>query len=253
MIISVANQKGGVGKTTTTVNLGDLFAREGFRVLIVDTDVQGHVALSLGKQKGPGLYTVLIEKAPIDDAVIEGRPNLDVIASDKRTEIAKLILTGQSFRERALIQALEHADYELILIDLAPSLDILHVAALLASQFVVIPTRLDLLALDGVNELIRSIHELNQQGAGIQDYRILPTFYDRITRETHTNLQLLVQTFGVRVLPPIPQDVKAREASSYGQTLMEYAPTCPAMIGLGKGHPGGYWLAQQRLKEVIYG
>ncbi len=254
MIISIANQKGGVGKTTTAINLGDLLARSGERVLLVDTDVQGHVGLSLDTGKGNGLFRLIVQDEPLKSVAIPGRSNLDLVTSDKSTEVAKLILVGRTFRERILIQALKRHNYDVVLIDLAPSLDILHVAALMASDLVIIPTRLDLLALDGVNELILSIQELNRQGAHIAGYRVLPTFFDRITKESTANLKELVESFGASVWPPIPQDVKAREASAYGQTLAEYAPHSPAMTGYLDSHGsriGGYISAKQRLMELL--
>ncbi len=256
MIISVANQKGGVGKTTTSVNLGDLAARSGLSVCIVDTDVQGHVGVSLDIGKVNGLFRLLVYNDPIRSVAVHARTRLDVIPSDKNTEVAKLIVAGKPFRERILSDALATAQYDLILIDLAPSMDILHIAALMASDYVVIPTRLDQLALDGVSELILSIKELDQQGGHIRDYRILPTFYDRVTKESTTNLQELVGPFGARVWPPIPQDVRAREASAFGKTLAEYAPASPAMVGYqvkAGQRIGGYQEAFARLQELIHG
>ena len=256
MIISLANQKGGVGKTTSTITLADLLARSGYQVLVIDTDVQGHIAISLGLEKSPSLYRLIVERSPIAALKQSARKNLDIIASDKMTENAKLILTGMPFREQVLADALRYPDeldYDLIFVDLAPSLDILHIAALMASHFVIIPTRLDTLSLDGVNELIKSIQQLNSQGGKIEGYAILPTFFDRVTRESTINLKALVDAYGAQVWPPIPQDVKAREAPSFGQTLAEYAPHCAALLGYSPrlSQPGGYMAAMVRLMEKM--
>jgi len=142
-----------------------------------------------------------------------------------------------------------------VLIDLAPSLDVLHVNGLVASDRVIIPTRLDALAVDGVKEILLSLGEISQRGYPFEAYHILPTFFDRTTRETLTQFQELTRTFGAAVWPPVPQDTRVREAAAYGQTLEEYAPDTPAMRGYldGRKHIGGYRQILDRLLEVVHG
>ncbi len=253
-IIAIANQKGGVGKTTTAITLASAMARRDYSVLVIDCDPQGHVAFSLGLEKGPGLYRLLVEQAPLTSVAIPARPNLDVILGDKQTEAAKRYVTTLDFRERVLVDLLSQAPYDLIFLDLAPSLDVLHVAALVTATFVIIPTQLDALAIDGVNEILRSVAEVNRQGYTIRGYSILPTFFDRTTKETMVQLQELVKTFPANVWPPIPKDTKAREAAAYGQTIWEYNPRTPAAIGYqtkNDKHIGGYTTTIDRLLEVI--
>jgi chromosome partitioning protein len=253
IIISIANQKGGVGKTTTAVNLGHGLAERGYRVLLVDLDPQGHVAFSLGLKKAPGLYRLIVEEASLPEVAVRARDNLDVVPSDKRTEAAKRYVTTLDFRERVLLSLLEEADYDLILLDTAPSLDVLHVAALVASDRMIVPTKLDAMAVDGVNEILHSMGEILRQGHEIEGYNLLPTFFDRTTKETMVQLHELVDTFGDRVWPPIPQDTRAREAAAFGQTLWEYSPKSPATLGYAgqDGRIGGYQTALERLLEVI--
>jgi len=251
--IAFANQKGGVGKTTTAVTLADGLARLGRRTLLVDLDPQGHVAFSLGLDKAPGLYRAVCLDEPLPDCVITARANLDILASDKRTETVKRQITLADFREGILAGVLSGSPYDVVLFDLAPSLDVLHINGLMASDWVVIPTRLDAMAVDGVKEILRTMGEVGQRGHPFQGYSILPTFFDRTTRETLVQLKEITRAFGRQVWPPIPQDTRAREAAAYGKTLHEYAPNCSALRGYldGRARLGGYNQALDRLLEVI--
>ena len=254
-IISFANQKGGVGKTTTAITLAAGLARDGLRTLLVDLDPQGHVAFSFGLDKSPGLYRLICLNEPLSKTIVNARPNLDLLPSDKFTEKVKRQITVSDFRETILADRLEGSGYDVILMDMAPSLDVLHLNGLVASHWVVIPTRLDALAVDGVREILLTMGEITKKGYRFHGYNILPTFFDRTTRETLTQIQEVVKTFGKRVWPPIPQDTRVREATAYGQTLWEYSPNSPAMIGYLEGtkQVGGYQQALQRLMEVIDG
>lgn len=256
---AVVNQKGGTAKTTTAVTLAHALAMESRRVLIIDTDPQGHVAVALGLEKAPGIRA-LVDRANYNTnealPIVQARPNLWMLPSDKTTEMAKRTLTGMSFRERILqmtLQGLEQA-FDIAVIDCAPSLDVLHVAAIVAAQWIVIPTRLDFLAVDGVNEVIRSMVQIRQAGSVVpRVLGILPTFYDRQTSETLLQLRALASTFQALVLAPIPTDVHLREAPAHGQTIWEYAPTSRSVVGmdLGNSHRGGYKEFMDRIRSVL--
>lgn len=252
-IISFANQKGGVGKTTTAVTLAHGLARRGRRTLLVDLDPQGHTAYALGLDKSPGLYRLICLDETLAGTVLKARENLDVLPGDKRSETVKRHITLSDFRESILADILRAARYDCILIDMAPSLDVLHVNGLVASDWVVIPTRLDALAIDGVKEILLTMGEVGQRGHGFQGFSILPTFFDRTTRETFTQFKEVIKAFGGHVWPPIPQDTRVREASAYGKTPWEYAPDSPAVTGYldHRQRIGGYQQVLDRLMEVI--
>jgi chromosome partitioning protein len=254
-IIAFANQKGGVGKTTTAVTLAHGLARLGKRVLLVDLDPQGHVAFSFGLEKQPGLYRLICLNEDIHNVVVPARDNLDILPSDKFTEKVKRHITLSDFRETILLDYLEQTDYDFALLDMAPSLDVLHLNGLVASDWVIIPTRLDALAVDGVNEILATMGEISKQGYPFLGYSILPTFFDRTTRETLTQLKEIVQLFGGKVLPPIPQDTRVRESVAYGKTLWEYSPNSSAIMGYGDQgkHTGGYDQLLKRMLEIFHG
>lgn len=257
-VFALVNQKGGVGKTTTAVTLGHRLALDGHRTLLVDVDPQGHVAAALGRDKGPGLYRLIqwAQGLPEQPLILSARPNLDIIPSDKSTEPAKRVLSSLDFRERVLADALAGLGegYDAVVIDCAPSVDVLHVAALVAADWIVIPTKLDYLAVDGVREVITSVEEIKRRTRRApQVLGVLPTFWDRRTNETVAQLNDLARAFGRLVLPPIPEDVRLREAPAYGQTVWEYAPTSRSVVGVTNGNGrtvGGYAQFVERVKEI---
>lgn len=254
-IISIANQKGGVAKTTTAITLAHGLAMAGKRILLVDLDPQGHVAVSLGLEKSPGLHDLICEHKPLSQVIVTARPNLDLLPGDKRTEKVKREIVLSDYRDSALRDIFKKSPYDVILLDLAPSLDVLHVSSLIASNWVVIPTRLDALAVDGVQEVLLTLAEFSRRGHRLEGYCILPTFFDRTTRETYLQFRDLVDAFGNRVWPPIPQDTRVRESPSYGLTIWEYAPSCVAIRGFKdkQARTGGYRATLQKLIEVIDG
>jgi chromosome partitioning protein len=254
--IAILNQNGGVGKTTTAVTLASGFARKGYQVLLVDLDTQGYVADGLGIPQSDDLRGLLSPDLhqPLDQAATSsGLERLFVIRSDKSTAGLKQTLAGVTLREYILADALEAADYDLILLDCAPSVDVLHFADLVAAEYLIIPTRLDKLAVNGVRDALQSLISLKHishcQLAGI-----LPTFYERVTVESHVQLTHLAQTFGRSVLPPIPQDTQCRMASCFGKTLWEYEPETRALSGYeaaGYMKVGGYVQVMERLEELL--
>jgi chromosome partitioning protein len=260
-IIAILNQKGGVAKTTTAVTLGGGLAQRGYKTLLVDLDSQGNVSDALGLRKGPGLHRLLVAHMPWRDVVVPSGSNgsrklLDVLPSDKTTVEVKMYLTTQPFREQSLRRALAAVDqvYDFAILDLAPSVDVLHVGALVAADAFLVVTRLDHLAVVGVNDALLTFAALKDEG--VRPPRllgILPTFWDRTTRESEHQLASLARTFRHRLWPPIPLDVKAREAPAYGRTLWEHAPGCRALMGIriGDQYLGGYDQTLDRLLREV--
>jgi chromosome partitioning protein len=252
-IVAFANQKGGVGKTTTAVTLAHGLALRGLKTLLVDLDPQGHVAYALGLPKTNGLYRLVVLNEAIHKVIVPARPNLDILPGDKHTEKVKRHITLSDFRETILAETLHRTPYDVILLDMAPSLDVLHVNGLVASDWVLIPTRLDALAVDGVKEILLTMGEVSNRGHTFEGYSILPTFFDRTTRETLAQLKELVNAFGDRVWPPVPQDTRVRESAAYGKTPWEYSPETAAVLGYpnGKQRIGGYAQTLEHLLEVL--
>ena len=259
MILAIVNQKGGVGKTTTAVTLAAGLAKATCKTLLVDLDSQGNVADALGLTKEPGLYRLLVAKLNWREVVVPSgglvaRAHLDVIPGDRHTVEAKQYLASMNFRERALEQALRPLArrYDYVVLDLAPSVDVLHVAALVAADAFLVPTRLDHLAVIGVNDALLTLAALKQGGVEPPRFLgVLPTFWDRTTKESEHQLAHLARTFGSQLWAPVPTDTKAREAPAHGKTLWEYAPECRAIAGvwLGQRYVGGYRAALDRLLE----
>jgi chromosome partitioning protein len=252
-IIAFANQKGGVGKTTSAVTLAHGLAQGGLRTLLVDLDPQGQVALALGMPKSNGMYRWICQGEALERVITSARPNLAILPGDKQTEKVKRRITLSDFRESIFTEPLRNSGYQVVLLDMAPSLDVLHVNGLIASDYVVIPTQLDALAVDGVREIILTMGEVSSRGHAFQGYSILPTFFERTTRETLSQLKELTQVFGAHVWPPVPQDTRVRESAAYGKTIWEYCPDSAAVLGYanGKQRIGGYRQTLERLKEVL--
>jgi len=254
--VAVVNQKGGVGKTTTAVTLAHGLAMRGLDVLLVDLDPQGNVADCLGMEREPDLYELLVagpsglrpDARSCDPAKTtggdpagtvvpvrgSGREGLDVVLSDKTTAVARQILTGRAFREQALARALRPMGelYGVCVLDAAPSLDLLQICALVTADGFLVPVKLDYLAAAGARRTLESVDALRELGSEHGRFLgIVPTFWDRQTKESDYQLRWLVDQFHELVWPPVPKDCKVREAPAHGETLWEYVSAAP-----GGGH-----------------
>ena len=254
--LAIVNQKGGVGKTTTAVTIAHGLALRGYHTLLIDLDSQGNVADCLGLEAGNDLYRLMFPgiQEPFEKVVIpSGRERLDVVRSDKNTAQLKIALGAADLREYALDNLLKGLRYDVAILDCAPSMDVLHTAAMVAAHDVLVPTRLDQLAVKGVRDVLGTLHGL----ARISTCRlgaIIPTFYDRQTNESLLQLKHLAKTFREAVWPPVPQDVLCRESTRFGKTLYEYAPSSRALVGYkdDRGHmSGGYQQILDRVEEVL--
>jgi chromosome partitioning protein len=225
--IAIVGFKGGIGKTTTCVNLGAALARLGRRVLLIDTDTQANVSLSLGmKDSNIGLAEVLTRRAKAEECVRLARENLYVLPSSLGLFKAQQRLVLEMAREeifRELFGGLAGYDYQLV--DCAPSVSLLTVNAVAYVQEVFIPVSMEMLALAGARHFMRYLRDISRMlGTGASIRLIIPTFFDPRRRVSTLVLESLTSEFGARVTHPIRIDTKLSEAPGAGQTIFEYTP-----------------------------
>ena len=254
MIVSFLNQKGGTAKTTSSITMASGAAAAGKKVCLIDLDPQANCSDGLGIEAGPDLYRLLIDGRPLEEVAQQARPNLWLVRGDRTTVQVKTILMSMDFREYALSNVLETHPYDLIILDNAPSMDVLQTAALVASDYLVIPTLMKQFSVKGIYDAQKSLMAVTRSTQSqCQVIGILPTAYDRRETESHAQLQNLVDVFGGLVWPVIPVDSKCTVANRAGQTLWEYAPKSPALLGYLEGGKriGGYQAALKKLLELI--
>lgn len=232
-VLGVANQKGGVGKTTSTVNLAVALALHGNRVMVVDLDPQGNASTGLSVEHGagtPNIYDAIVDGRPLEEVVqhVDGIPNLMCAPATIDLAGAEVELVSVVAREARLRKAIAAYQPELdyILIDCPPSLGLLTVNALVAAEEVLIPIQCEYYALEGLGQLLRNIElvkvHLNQD---LEVSTILLTMYDKRTKLADQVEQEVRGHFGETVLTSVvPRSVRVSEAPGYGQSVMTYDP-----------------------------
>jgi chromosome partitioning protein len=229
--LAIFNHKGGTGKTTTSVSLAAGLAARGVRVLLVDTDSQGNVGVSLGVKAERTLYHVLVMGVRPRDAAVSVRPNLDLIVSNETLAAAELYLAGRQNRDRILRERLASAfdDYDVVMLDCSPSLSLMNQNALVVADGILVPVACDFLSLVGVRQVIRTVKNVNSLlHHPVTIHAVLPTFYDARARICRDAVDALKEHFGDRVLTPIRQATRIKEAPAQGKTIFELAPESPS-------------------------
>ena len=252
-VFVVANQKGGVGKTTTTVNIATALAFGGLNVLVVDTDPQGNAATALGVEHSQGVegtYEVLLDGASIIDLVQRSphTPNLHVLPATIDLASAELELVTEHGREsrmkRALAKYIEASDVDYVFFDCPPSLGLLTLNALVAATEILIPIQCEYYALEGVSQLMRTINKvkgnLNDE---LELSTVILTMYDGRNNLSQEVAREVRNHFPEQTLDaPIPRSVRVAEAPSFGQTVLTYQPKSPGSVA--------YTLAAQEIANA---
>jgi chromosome partitioning protein len=229
-VISFANQKGGVAKTTTTLNLGVAFAEENLRVLLVDLDPQGNLTMSQGFNPDTierSMFDVLVHRLPIEEVIHAAEVDLAVSSLDLAG--AELTLSSMIGRERALEKALVNVkhNYDYILVDTPPSLGLLTINALVASNGVIVPVQCEYLSLRGLVQLESTLSMIRENlNPTVEIEGILPTMFDGRTLHAREAVEILQENFGELVFDTkIRKTVRYAEAPVKGSSILKYDPS----------------------------
>jgi chromosome partitioning protein len=228
--LAIANQKGGVAKTTTVASVGAALAELGHSVLLVDLDPQACLTFSLGidpEDLELSVHHVLTKGLDPAEVIVETDDGVDLVPATielARAEAELLTRTGREHVLTSMIEALGEADlaYDWVLLDCPPSLGVLTVAALTAADGVLIPLQCETLSHRGVGQLLDTVHDVRRfTNRGLEVWGVLPTLYDGRTNHARTVLQTISETYALEVVePPIPKTIKFAEAPAAGRSIL---------------------------------
>lgn len=231
-VLAITNQKGGVGKTTTAVNLSAFLAKKGKKVLLLDTDPQGNSTSGLGINKHrikKCIYNVLVDDFPVEAIIVPTTvPNLDVAPATIQLAGAEIELVPTVSREVRLRSQVETVKslYDFIIIDCPPSLGLLTINALTAADAVLVPIQCEYYALEGLSQLVNTVNLVQKHlNPGLVFEGAVLTMYDSRTNLSNQVAEEVKSFFGTKVYKTIiPRNVRLSEAPSHGQSILEYDP-----------------------------
>lgn len=229
-VIAVANQKGGVGKTTSSVNLAAALARLGKKVLLIDLDPQGNATVAIGVDKNDlelSIFEVLVGECKTRQAILHVElAGLDLIPANSDLTAAEVALLEEGMGPKRLRKALRKVrdNYDVVLIDCPPTLNMLTINALTASDGILVPVQCEFFALEGLSALMDTIETVQEQlNDSLHIDGLLRTMHDRRNNLANDVSNQLVEHFGMRVLQTIiPRNVRLAEAPSYGESILDY-------------------------------
>ncbi len=241
-VISIVNQKGGVGKTTTAVNVSSYLALEGKKILLIDLDPQGNATTGIGLEKTAlkhSIYNVIVEEQDIENAIVKDvKSNLDVLPAKIELAGAEVELVGKISRENRLKKSIKGIvdKYDAIVIDCPPSLGLLTINALTASENVIIPIQCEFYALEGLSQLLNTVElvktELNYD---LRIGGILLTMYDSRLKLSEEVVMEIRKYFNDKLFDTmIPRNIKLSEAPGYGKTIDQYAENSKGALAYKK-------------------
>lgn len=233
-VLSVVNQKGGVGKTTTAVNLATAMAAVGKRVLIVDADPQGNASTGFGiprSERGAGCYELMFDGLAVEDVVTTTPiPNLSLITSSADLAGAEIQLVNVENREQRMRDALERSakDYDYVLIDCPPSLNLITLNALVASHGLLVPLQVEFYALEGMSSLLQTVDAVRARfNSTLEIQGVILTMYDKRNSLSEAVASDVREFFGNQVFETvIPRNVRVSEAPSHGKPVLLYDLKC---------------------------
>jgi chromosome partitioning protein len=225
--IGVTLSKGGVGKTTTSVNLAAGLALAGYKVLLVDTDTQGQAAYLLGQKPKAGLTELVTGELPAAEAMVLARENLWLLAGGRSLAGIKRLIDRKDFGgELTLAEALEtvEKDFDFVIVDTSPGWDPLTVNVLFYVYELITPVSLEVMTLQGLVEFLKSLSSIQKYRSDVALNYILPTFLDKRIKNPDAILERLQDLYGEYICTPIRYNVRLSESPAYGKTIFEYAP-----------------------------
>lgn len=225
--IAVSLSKGGVGKTTTAVNLSAGLAREGFNILLIDTDTQGQASKSFGITPEAGLAELISGEAKPEEALVKVRENLFMLAGGRSLAGLKRSIDRKDFGgEKTLTEGLEaiESQFDYVILDTSPGWDSLTVNVLFYASELLSPVSMEYLTLTGLLDFQQSIEAIQKYREELKIRYILPTFFDKRVKKSEEILHQLQAVYSDRLCSPIRYSVRLSEAPGFGQDIYEYSP-----------------------------